>query len=338
MTKRKDGRWQQSVTGKDGKVRWVYGHTKAEVQRKVAALQEERVRGCTFEKVADEWWEKKEPKLAYNTTKGYKAAHRRAVEWLGDERVNEITPREIANLIDDFAEDGFARKTVSTQMMVIRQIFAYGVRRGYCDTNPVRDLTLPEGLTKRTVDPPPIEEVRIVKNSPDAPFGLFFFMEMYTGLRKGELLALDWSDVDLDARIIHVNKSLYYENNHPRIKLPKTEASVGVVPILDALLPVLQARKKKSGPVFPGDGGYMHEKEWIRANKAFHEATGVKSTSHQFRHEYATMLFEADVPPQKMQVLLRHAQLSTTMDVYKKLTERKLKWIHEDVFAVDVKV
>ena len=338
MTKRKDGRWQQSVTGKDGKVRVVYGKTKAEVARRVAALREERVRGCTFEKVADEWWEKKEDRLEWNTAASYKTAYKRAVEWLGSERVNEVTPRDVANIIDDFADQGFARKTVSSHLMIIRQIFAYAVRRGYCDANPVRDITLPEGLSKKTVDPPTLEEIRIVKNSPDAPFGLFFLMGMYTGLRKGELLALEWEDVDLEARTIRVNKSVYHENNKPRIKKPKTEASVGVVPILNALLPILQ-RKKARGLVFPAPGGgYMSGNEFRKAIDEYRAATGVQATSHQFRHEYATMLFEADVPPAKMQALLRHAQLGTTMDVYRKMTERKVKQIHDEVLAVDVNV
>lgn len=338
MTKRKDGRYQQSVVGRDGRTRWVYGHTKAEVQRKVAALKEERVHGCRFEQVADEWWEKKEDRLEWNTAASYKTAYKRAVEWLGNERVNEVTPREVANIIDDFADEGYARKTVSSHLMIIRQIFAYAVRRGYCDQNPVRDITLPEGLSKKTIDPPPLDEIRIVKNSPDAPFGLFFLMGMYTGLRKGELLALDWSDVDLDARTISVTKSIYHENNKPRVKKPKTEASVGVVPILDALLPVLK-RKKTRGLVFPAaDGGYLSGNEFRNQIKAYREATGVQATSHQFRHEYATMLFEADVPPAKMQALLRHAQLSTTMDVYRKMTERKVKQIHDEVLSVDVVV
>ena len=218
MTKRKDGRYQQTVVGRDGRTRWVYGHTKAEVQRKVAALKEERVRGCRFEQVADEWWERKEAKIAYETSKPYKAAYRRAVDWLGTARVNEITPREVAALIDDFADEGFARKTVATQLMVIRQIFAFGVRRGYCDVNPVRDLQIPDGLSKRTVDPPPLEEIVIAKRSYNEPFGLFYYMGMYTGLRRGELLALDWSDIALDARTIRVTKSLtFLDGTAPKV-------------------------------------------------------------------------------------------------------------------------
>ncbi len=74
------------------------------------------------------------------------------------------------------------------------------------------------------------------------------------------------------------------------------------------------------------------EKRW----SIYCKESGVTATPHQFRHAYATMLFEAGIPPEEAQALLRHAQLSTTMDVYTDLREAKLKKIHEKVYAVDI--
>ena len=81
----------------------------------------------------------------------------------------------------------------------------------------------------------------------------------------------------------------------------------------------------------------MTESQIYRAYNTYRRKTGVKATLHQLRHSYATMLFEANVPPEHAQRLLRHAQLGTTIDTYTDIRENKLKEIHESVYAVDVK-
>lgn len=163
---------------------------------------------------------------------------------------------------------------------------------------------------------------------------MFAFWALYTGLRKGELLALEWKDVDITNRTITVNKSLYHDNNHPRVKLPKTQTSIATIPILDVLLKKI---KPSSGLVFPDDdGGYLSHSRFEKKWHTYCEQSGVTATPHQFRHAYATMLFEAGIPPEEAQALLRHAQLSTTMDIYTDLREAKLKKIHEKVYAIDI--
>ena len=80
----------------------------------------------------------------------------------------------------------------------------------------------------------------------------------------------------------------------------------------------------------------MTRGEFTRTWKRYAQESGVTATPHNFRHVFATMLFEADVPAQEAQALLRHAQLSTTMDVYTDLRESKLKAIHKKVYSVDI--
>jgi len=153
-------------------------------------------------------------------------------------------------------------------------------------------------------------------------------------MRRGELLALEWEDVDLKERRITINKSVYHKGNRPALKGTKTAASTGTVPLLDALAKKIKPGK---GLVFPGnDGGLMANTEFDRAWKKYCGEAGISANPHQFRHAYATMLFEAGIPPEEMQVLLRHAQLSTTMDIYTDLRENKLKKIHEKVYGIDI--
>lgn len=331
MTRREDGRWQESIV-MNGKRKFFYGKTKTEVLKKIRAYHEELQDGPLFSEVADEWWEKAEKRIAHNTAKSYAPALERAKEAFDGVRINKIRPRDVARFIDRFSKI-YAEKTVKTQLGIFNMIFTYAVYEGYAEQNVARDLKVPDGLKRTKRTSPPQSDIERVKRNISHPFGLLPFMAMYTGLRRGELMALRWSDIDVKRRTINVNKSIEEINGKPHVKLPKTKESIGVVPILDALLPYLQA--KRIGVVFPNENGeYMTNYQFNRAWKQYQTDTGVTCTPHQLRHAYATMLFENDVPPEKAQILLRHAQLSTTMDIYRDIREDKIKAVHEDVYAV----
>ncbi|MBQ7799649.1 MAG: tyrosine-type recombinase/integrase [Oscillospiraceae bacterium] len=332
MTKRKDGLYQE-VLKINGKTKYFYGKTKAEVLRKVRIYEEEQERGKLFKNVADEWWAFHENTIAHNTTKSYKPAYRRAVELFGEVPIKDILPSQINAVIEKFSQNR-ADKTVRTQLMVYNLIFRYAVQKGYALFNPVRDLTVPKNLPKKKRSSPSSQDIKRVKENTDIPFGMFAFWALYTGLRRGELMALEWKDVDVKNRTITVNKSLYHINNKPAIKLPKTKTSIGVVPILDALAEKIKPGK---GLVFPNEQGeYITDTQFKYMWRKYCQTTGITATPHQFRHAYATMLFENDIPPEEAQALLRHAQLSTTMDIYTDLREDKLKSIHKKVYSVDI--
>ena len=335
MTRRKDGRWQEVITIK-GKTKYFYGKTKAEVLRKLRDYEEEQERGKLFEEVAELWWEEHEEKISHSTTKGYIPAKNRGIEVFKSFPIKEIEPSMISQHIKKFART-HADKTVRTQLMVYNHIFSYAVEMGYIPFNPARDLKVPNGLPKQKRTSPPQHDINIVKESIKLPFGLFAYMALYTGMRRGELLALTWSDIDMKNRIIHITKSLEHIGNQPHLKPPKTETSVGDVPILDKLYDVLVPIPNRKGIVFQNSNGeYLTNTQFQNRWYSYQKAAGITSTPHQFRHAYATMLFEAGIPPEEAQVLLRHAQLSTTMDIYTDLREDKKDAIFKKVYSVDM--
>lgn len=332
MTRRKDGLWQEVLTINEKK-KYFYGKTKADVLRKLREYEEQQERGRFFEEVAAEWWEEHEPKLAYNTAKSYKPAKERAELHFKGTPIKSITPPQINAHIKDFSKT-HASKTVHTQLLVYNLIFKYAVEVGDIPYNPARDLSVPSNLKKEKISSPSQEDIIRVKNSTECTFGMFAYWALYTGMRRGELLALEWKDVDIENRTIMVNKSLYHKNNKPFVKSPKTKTSIAPIPILDALVSKIHP---SSGLVFPNDKGeYITETQFQRLWELYCKESGVTATPHQFRHAFATMLFEAGIPPEEAQALLRHAQLSTTMDIYTDLRETKLKAIHQKVYSVDI--
>lgn len=333
MTKRKDGLWQEVIKLK-GKTKYFYGKTKQEVLKKVREYQEKQTTGRLFSEVAEEWWTEHQETLAWNTAKSYRPAKNRAVERFGDKPTKDITPPEISRYIKEFSRT-HADKTVRTQLLIFNLIFKYAVEMGDIPFNPARDLEVPSGLSKNKITSPSQEDIEKVKQSYDCTFGAFAYWAMYTGLRRGELLALRWEDIDLTNRTIAVNKSVYHINNKPHLKLPKTTTSIGTVPILDALLKKIKHKKK--GIIFSNPAGeLLTETQFQKLWNDYQKESGITANPHQFRHAYATMLFEAGIPPEEMQILLRHAQLSTTMDIYTDIREQKQKAVHQKVYSIDI--
>ena len=337
MVKRADGRWQETVhlPGMD-KPKYFYGKTKAEIKKKIIEWELQQESKENFAAVAEEWWDIHAPKIAHNTTKSYAPALKRAQEYFGDTPVSTIKPVDISRFIKQFARKGFAQKTVKTQLLVVSLICSYAVERGYCDYNVARDIKVPDGLSKKKVTAPTSDDISRVKASTNCMFGMFAYWLLYTGMRRGELLALDWSDVDVKKRIIHVRRSLYYVGNAPEVKEPKTKTSTGSIPLLDALLNVITPRN--SGLVFPDPqtGTYITNKRFCTLWRKYQEESGVSATPHQFRHAFATMLFEAGIPAEKAQIILRHAQVSTTMDIYRDIRAEKMAELYKDVYSVDI--
>lgn len=325
--RRPDGLYEVTRTDpRTGKRVHFYGHSQREVDRKIMEYTAASERGRLFRVVADEWWGEIYDTVAPSTRMGYTAAYHRALDEFGDNPIRQITPQQIRNYLKRLVREGYTTKTVKTYLQVIRQICEHGVT---CDSydldyNPCARVTLPEGkASTRRLAADPADEKKI-RDNPDV--WLLPYLLLYTGLRRGEALALTWGDVDLDAMVIHVNKSLDLTVTPPRVKSTKTAAGRRDVPILSQLLPYVSNKGSDSSPVFANeDGGYCHQwwvtDEWTR----YQRALGITATPHQLRHSYATMLHDMGVDLKTAQYWLGHSTAAMTQDVYTHVRDSKLR-------------
>ena len=290
------------------------GKTDSIVERKMIEYREKEERGPLFKDIAEKWEEAHYPTLSPYTVRSYKPACRRACERFKGTPIREILPADVTALLQKMAAQQYAKKTVSTQLLVVNLICRHAVIEGNLRVNPCVEVRVPQGLAHTPRELPEDTELDIVKNGLNLPGGLLPYFILYTGCRRGEALALSYKDIDFKKKNIRINKSVCHKDGEPYLKDPKSKAGVRDIPLLDKLFKVLP---RGIGLLFPGpSGGLMREADYLRIWRAWQKAAGVKVTAHQLRHGYATMLFEAGIPERDAMDLLGHADIKLTQNIY----------------------
>ncbi len=201
--------------------------------------------------------------------------------------------------------------------MVVSLIFQYAILENDIQVNPCTAVSVPKNLPKSERTSASAEDEATIKRSADV--WLFPYLAIMTGMRKGEILALQWKDIDFTSNLIHVTKSVYHEGDRPFIKSPKTEAGTRYVPLLKPLKDTLLAIDDRPPDHYIiSDTGEtpLTNRRFITLSNHFKKETGITCTAHQLRHSFATIAFECGLDPKTVQEILGHKQLSTTMDIY----------------------
>ncbi|MGI5854828.1 MAG: site-specific integrase [Candidatus Merdivicinus sp.] len=126
---------------------------------------------------------------------------------------------------------------------------------------------------------------------------------------------MQYRDIDRAAKVIHITKSVYYDNNRPMLKTPKTAAGKRDIILLEKLAEHIPNGAPEDY-LFGWDGALMTQSQFDRSWKAYRTETGLTLTPHQLRHAFATILFEAGIDEKDAQELLGHTSLAMTRDIY----------------------
>lgn len=320
LKQRADGRYRRIVNGHA-----FYGRTEREVNRKILEFKEGVQRGKSFEEVALEWRDYAWSDLAAQTVKVYKAAYERAVEQFGKVPIKLIEAKDISLFLFRLGKQGYAQKTVANQRIVINQICSHAVTYGYIVANPCATAKLPKGLPK-TKRYAASEEDELKVRMSNHPW-ILPRIALYTGMRKGEILALQWRDIDFENNVIHVTKSVAYESNTPYIKSPKTEAGERIVPLLEPLKALLIQQEGNHSPdeyIISDDNGKhpLTNKRFDTLFKRYKVDVGIKCTTHQLRHSFATIAVEEGIDIKTLQSIMGHSSSLITLDTYAELRQK----------------
>lgn len=273
IRKRKDGRWEgrytagyDSATGKRI-IKNVLGKTQAEVKEKLAQAMES-IKDLDVARMDDytvgTWLTSRynlyaKPNVRVSTAEYY----RRSIELhvnprIGDIKLNKLTGRDLQKLYQDLRENGRLREaqkvkspglsasTVRGIHLMLHNALDRAVKERLIQRNPTQDCIAPK-LEKKEMKFLPAKDMKAYLDEADRRHVLpMFYLELVSGLRKGELVALLWSDLDIENRTISVSKQATRDaDGNIIITRPKTETSVRLVSIPQRAVELLQQEHRK---------------------------------------------------------------------------------------------
>ena len=323
----------------DGKRKYksVYGKTQKEADRKADEVRRALEKGLdisetsTFSEIAERWLKTKENAVCRSQVVQYRSCLKHINQYIGNKDIRRLVPSDLQEIIDRFAKMNpntgkpSSHRTLIAIKSTALQVANYAISARLTDFNFAISVFLPKDKTsqkRRALNESERKTILAVEH----PCKLSAMIMMYAGLRRGELLALTWNDIDLDNRIISINKSAEIITNQINIKDgAKTKSSVRIVNIPSALSGYLKECKTKAKSDIvccTQKGTYMSLTTWRRMWQSYicalQEANPLMPdfTPHWLRHTYATILYHAGVDVLTAKELLGHSKIQTTLDIY----------------------
>ena len=320
IRKRKDGRWEGRYTAgydeKTGKrlIKNVLGKTQAEVKEKLAKAVAEaetvdvrRADEYTLGTWLQTWYELyAKPHLRFSTAEYY----RRGIELhitprIGDIPLKKLTGRDLQGLYKDLREHGRLREaqkgkqpglsdsTIRGIHTMLHNALDRAVKERLIVRNPADDCVPPK-IPKHEMKILPPEQIKSYLTAAEQRGVLpMFYLELISGLRKGELVALQWSDLDIENKTISVSKQAGRNSaGEPDITRPKTENSIRKISIPQDAVDLLVAEHQKhpSNPwMFPSPktGEMYHPDSVVNIHKKILKDAGLEHLRfHDLRHPY----------------------------------------------------
>ena len=331
--KRKDGRWEARFIAEvtmDGKKKYgsVYAKTYKEVKAKQQIyinqpqLASQSGQEKTLGTIMTEWLTESKNQLKISSYRKYQALIRNHLSLISGLQLKHITADIISQFTDRLisCENPLSRETVNQILIVLGMALGYAkehykaicpdIHLLKCSKSGVRVLSMSE-------------QQLLVKHLQEQNDGFNFgiLLALYTGMRIGEVCALQWEDISIET--IHINKTMQRvqtDNGKTVVMIlsPKTNSSNRVIPIPQALLSAIAARRKKNGFVLTQKNGRLVEPRLLqnRFAKAAKEC-GLENTHfHTLRHTFATRCIEAGVDVKTLSEILGHSDVKTTLNRY----------------------
>jgi integrase len=338
---RNDGRWEAIINvgyNAQGKRlrRSVYGLTKKEVQDKLTGLQSRKLDGTLGEptklnmaKFLERWLEDSaRPTIRATTYVNYKGMIKNHITpRIGGVALTKLTPAHVQGLYSEMERNKSSARLRQLAHAVLHRALKQAVKWGMIPRN-VCDAVDPPRVPKADIHALTSEQVAVLLESANGDrLEALYLLAVASGMRLGEMLGLQWSDVDLDAGSVTIRHTLSELNGVLTLTEPKTAKSRRRVELPDiAVSALLQHRKRMlaeghaaSPWVFCNlHGGPLRRSHFHRQDfkPLLRRAKLPDIRFHDLRHTSATLLLSQGVHPKIVQERLGHSQISVTMDTY----------------------
>ena len=281
------------------------------------------------------------PDVKENTLRTYEAKFRMFVyPFIGSERLDRLNIQKLEQWKAQIMETDYSPATKRSAFRAFSAVLNYAVRAEILESNPLKKLKAPKVssldselhyYTAEQFQQYISVALDQAQSSGDFRFFVFACVAFYTGMRKGEINALKWSDIT--DNIIHVRRSIEQHINGKDIEgTPKTESSIRDIQIPAPLMQVLQEhrRRQEQSPAFSeefrvcGGQNIINDNTIAKRHQKIIQLAGLPSiTIHDFRHSHASLLINEGISIQEIARRLGHKDVQTTWQIYAHLYPRE---------------
>lgn len=294
----------------------------------------------TFEAVARLWLESYQTTVkptTYQNTKSYLEIL--VKDYFNNTLIDDLTVLKLQKITIELSKR-YLNYTI--HLSVINRVLKYAVLLDIIKTNPLDKIIRPKQQekreTKKAFTKDELTEFLTLAEKHASPVLFVAWRTLaYTGLRRGELLALEWSDIDFENRTLRVERTLVRIAGQLSTQSPKTKKSRRMIALDPHTIEILKSwrlkQKKilfkngagKSELVFSNSsGGYLMESRLRDELRKFLRKHGLPLiTVHGLRHTHASILFEAGVEAKQIADRLGHSRIQTTLDMYTHINDNQ---------------
>jgi integrase len=321
--RRKDGRWvgQYEVGGKR---RYVYGKTRKEVASKLTKAVADGNEGLVFDsdhltvaRYLDRWLDSIRGTVRESTWVRHEINVRVHLKpALGRVRLGKLDPLQVQSFYRCKLDQALSAASVLKIHSTLSKSLKQAVRWRLVPLNVCMAVVLPR-ITKPEIQPLDARQMKALLRAAQGTdlYALWVLMAT-TGVRVGEALGLRWEDLDLDARTLRVNRTVYRGQSC----LPKTDSSRRTIKLSRLAAEALGQHPLQCGWVFPTSRGTtinvnnLRYRSWKQLLERAHLPSGTRI--HDLRHSAATLLLSKGVPIKVVSEMLGHSDVSITLSIY----------------------
>lgn len=290
-------------------------------------------------------WEKmKEDTVLENTLESYKAYYKKHIKpILGQKKLSEVKTNDCQNVLSAMAKKDYKSSTIRDIRNVMRNMFEYAVQCDVMNKNPCSYM-IKTDIGKKTIPRKALskeEHKKFLMYANASIYGNVYKFALQTGLRCGEIIGLQWNDINFEEGYIYVSRTAHYDSEKKLWYYGDTKTACGnrTVPLTSEARRILLEQKennKKIGMInirykntvfLTKKGVPAIRQQYDLSIKVVCKRAGIRDISmHILRHTFATRCAENGMSPKTLQTIMGHSDISVTMNIYVDITnEQKIK-------------